>query len=290
MTLYAAHLATMLSVYVILAASLNLMAGYGGMLSASHVALFGIGSYTLAYLATALGWPFIPALLLSIALASSVAFLIGSLCIRLAGDFFLLATLSVHLVFHALFSNWIAFTGGPYGIAGIPPPALFGWSAAGGVGKAAIAATVAVVSLLVFMVLLRSPFARCLQAVRDDAPAAAAMAKNSLRIRRQAFTIASAFAGLTNALYASTVAYVDPHAFALDELVFLIAIVVVGGAGAARGPIVGAVVLFLTPEALRLLPITAAAAANVRQILFGVLLVLAMRFRPQGLAGRYAFD
>jgi len=290
MSMYAAHLVSMLSIYVVLAASLNLVAGYGGMLSAAHVVLFGVGAYALACLTSILGWPFLIALPISIVAAGSLAFVVGSLCVRLSGDFFLLATLSVHVLLQAVFANWIPVTGGPYGIGGIASPSAFGWSADSSLEKAFFTAAAAGGSLAILGRLLRSPFVRSLQAIRDNAVAAGAVGKDPLRFRRRSFMIAGAFAGLAGALYASNIGYIDPHAFALDEFVFLLAVVVVGGAGDARGPVVGTLVLFLMPEGLRLLPITAAAAANARQVLFGLLLVLAMRVRPQGLVGRYGFN
>jgi len=123
--------------------------------------------------------------------------------------------------------------------------------------------------------------------MRDDELALRGLGKNVRLAKIQAFAIASGLVAIAGALYASYVGYIDPSTAGLDKSILMLAMVIVGGAGNFRGPIIGAVVLLLIPEILRFVDIPDAVAANVRLLLYGLMLVVLMHFRPQGLAGEY---
>lgn len=290
MLAYTSHLVSVLSVYIILAASLNLLAGYGGMLAASHIALFGVGAYATGFLLVSAQWSLWAAGGTAVLLSGGLSVIVGSVCSRFEEDYFFLATLAVHLAFGAVANNWLVVTGGPFGISRIPAPAFFGWSVSTPSSVALYSAAAATIVLALLGLILRSPFTMVLEAARDDALAAATCRQDVLRLRAKAFALAGVFAGFAGALYASTAGYIDPQAFSLDEVLFIIAIVVVGGSGDSRGPLVGAAILFVVPEALRFLPLPAAFSANIRQILFGLILVGIMMYRPSGVLGRYGYE
>lgn len=287
---YALHVIILVSLYTILGLSLNLSVGYGGMLSLCHAAFYGIGAYASTLLMIKAGLPFLPSLLAAVLLTGIAAQLISIPSSRFHGDFFVLATLGFQMIATSLFHNWTGLTQGPYGIPGIPKPSVFGLRI-NSPDKFFIFTMIAstAVCFLTWRV-VHSPFGRTLQAVRDDELAAMAMGKDVLRFRRTAFTIGGALAGCAGVLFASYATYIDPTSFTLDESVFILSVVIIGGTGNLRGPILGAVVVVLLPELLRFFRIPDAVAANARQIIYGLLLVLMMRFRPQGIAGKYAFD
>lgn len=287
---YLFHLLTMISLYAILGLSLNLVVGYSGMLSLCHAAFYGIGAYTSTLLLMNAGWSFPASLGASVVLAGVIAYLISIPLIRFQGDFFVLATLGFQMIVFSILYNWIAVTKGPYGIPGVPRPDLWGLKI---VSTPSFLVFSCLLTLLVAGVALRlakSPYGRTLQAVRDDELAALSLGKDVMRFKRSSFLIAGSLAAVAGVLFASYASYIDPSSFTLDESVFILCIVVIGGAGTFQGPIIGALILVLLPEILRFLHMPDAIAANARQAIYGLLLVLIMRFRPQGIAGKYAFD
>jgi branched-chain amino acid transport system permease protein len=280
----------MIAIYTILGLSLNLVVGYGGMLSLCHAAFYGIGAYAYSLLLMKAEWPFLPAVGAAITITAIVAFLFGAVALRLRGDFFILATLGFQTIAFAVLYNWTDLTRGPYGIAGIPRPRFFGLQFESAWANFLLTAAVAVLVWWIMRRLTGQPFGRTLQAVRDDEVAAQSVGKDSIAFKRSAFAISGALAAVAGVLFSGYLSYIDPTCFTLDESVFVLCVVVIGGAGTLRGPVLGACILVLLPELLRFVGLPDAVAANLRQIIYGLLLILMMRFRPQGIAGRYAFD
>lgn len=287
---YLFHILTMISIYAVLGLSLNLVLGFGGMLSLCHAAFYGIGAYAFALLMMHAGFPFLVAMPVAVVAAGIAALLIGAVALRLRGDFFVLATLGFQTIIFVVLYNWVDFTRGPYGIPGIPRPEMLNFSFDAPWAMFLLAASVALLVWWICLNLARWPFGRSLQAVRDDALAAQSLGKNPLFFTLTAFSFGGGLAALAGGLFAAYASYIDPTSFMLEESVFILCVVVIGGAGNLQGPLVGAVVLVLLPEILRFVGLPDAIAANLRQIIYGLLLVLVMRFRPQGIAGKYAFD
>jgi len=287
---YVFHIFTIISLYVILGLSLNLTVGYGGMLSLCHAAFYGMGAYASALLMVNAGWPFLPSFAIAVIVVGMLAYLISIPSVRFHGDFFVLATLGFQIIIFSILYNWVTVTKGPYGIADIPRPRLWGLSIA---STPAFFVLSLVVTLGVWGLtrrLVKSPYGRTLEAVRDDELAALALGKDVIHFKRSAFCIAGSLAAAAGVLFASYARSIDPTSFTLDESVFILCVVIIGGAGNMKGPIIGAVILVSLPELLRLVPMPDAVAANMRQGIYGLLLVLLMRFRPQGIAGKYASD
>jgi branched-chain amino acid transport system permease protein len=126
--------------------------------------------------------------------------------------------------------------------------------------------------------------------LRDDELAARGLGKNTRLLKMEAFAVSCGMAAISGVIYASYVGFIDPSAASLDESILMLCMVVVGGVGNFRGPIVGALVLVLIPEALRFLHIPDSIAANIRLMAYGLLLIVMMHFRPQGLAGEYRIE
>jgi len=280
----------MLCIYGILALSLNLLVGYSGLFSLCQAAFYGIGAYASTLLMVKFSFNFFPALLCGIVATSVLALLIAYPSLRLKGDYFVLASLGFQLIVFSILYNWIGFTRGPYGIPGIPKPSIFGLEFS---SLPLFLVLSGFIFLLVFFfsrIIYNSPFCRALKALREDEVAAEALGKNVPNLKIWAFVIAGGLAAISGALYAGYVTYIDPTSFTLDESIFIIAIVLVGGSGNLKGPLIGVLFMIILPEALRFLGLPDTVAPNIRQMIYGLLLVLLMRFRPQGLAGEYKFE
>jgi branched-chain amino acid transport system permease protein len=287
---YFLHLVIYLEIYLLVAFSLNLLLGYGGLLNIAHAAYYGLGAYAYALVTVQLGLGLVPALLGAALVPALLSLLVSLPALRLRGDGFVLMSLGVQIFLFALFYNWIEITGGPYGLAGIPRPAIGGSSYASHGSIALIYFAIVAIALLILVVLKKSPFGRALQAIRDDELAARSVGIPVKRIKLEAFATASALVGIAGALYAGYVTYIDPTSFNLDESILMLSMVIVGGTGNLIGPVVGASVLVALPEFLRLLELPNAQAGAGRLLAYGLLLVLLMLARPQGLAGQYRYD
>lgn len=287
---YALHLLILLGIYLLVAASLNLLIGYAGLLQVAHAAYYGVGAYTASLLTMKLGVAFLPAVALGGLTAALLSLFVSLPAWRFRGDAFVLMSLSVQVVLFAGFYNWVDLTGGPFGLSAIPKPAIYGIELA---TRSSICVAYGVmVALCVGMLALlkRSPFGRCLQAIRDDELASRSLGIPARRLKVEAFAIASALVGVAGAMYAAYATYIDPTSFSMDESILMLSMVIVGGTGNVRGPLVGALTLIAIPEILRFAALPDAVAASVRLLAYGLLLVMLMRLRPQGLAGRYRFE
>jgi len=287
---YLWHVLVMINIYVVLATSLDLAVGYTGLLSLCHAAFYGVGAYSSTLLMMNAGLGFFPALLCAVPVTVALSYLIGLPSLRLRGDYFVLATLGFQVIVFSILYNWTGLTRGPYGIPGIPVPSIFGIYVDTVFRYFVFSGLLAIFCLWLLRRLTNSPFGRLLKAVRDDEVAAAALGKDVPRIKMRAFAIGAAFASVAGALFAGYMRYIDPTSFTLMEAIFILSIVVIGGAGSFYGAIVGAAFMVVLPEALRFLNIPDAVAANLRQIIYGLLLILMMRLRPKGLFGDYGFE
>lgn len=284
------HLIVMLSLYWMLGVSLNLVAGFLGLIALCHAAFYGTGAYVTTLLVMRGDLDFATATALSACFAALLSLAIALPSVRLTGSYFVLSSVGFQILVFSILYNWEALTNGPFGIAGIPVPRLLGRSIATPAEYASLCGVVAIAMAILAARLTSAPFGRVLKAVREDELAAAALGKNVPLLKIKAFAISAGLAAIPGALFASYARYIDPSSFTLTESIFVLAVVVIGGAGSQVGPLLGAVFAVLLPEALRFLELPDAAAGNVREIIYGLLLIALMRLRPRGIAGAYAFD
>ncbi len=275
--------------YAVLSLSLNIVTGYTGLVNLAHAAFYGIGAYTAALAMLSLGWGFLPSLGLAVAVAVVLSLAISLPSLRFASSFFVIASLAVQSLTYNVLYNWRGLTNGPFGLSGISRPELFG-APADGAGMALVAGAAAVVCGLILALMLRSPWGRLLQAVRDDELAARSLGKNARLVKVEATAVACGMAAVAGAIYASYVGYIDPTTFSLDESILLLSMVLIGGTGNVRGPIVGAVATLGVRELLRFVAIPDPVAPHLRMAIYGLLLIVVAHKRPQGLAGRYRFQ
>lgn len=286
---YVYHMLIYLDIYIIVALSLNMLMGYGGLLQLAHAAYYGIGAYTTALLMVKFGWGFVPSIIMASVVSGILSLFVSLPAWRFKGDYFVMLSLSVQVAIYSIFYNWVNLTNGPFGVAGISRPVILGYKY-DTIGSVLLLCTffMVVCGAIVF-VLLKSAWGRSLRAMRDDELAARGLGKNTRMLKLQVFMIACSMVAIAGGLYATYVSYIDPTSFTLDESILMLSMIIIGGTGNFRGPVVGALTLLAIPEILRFLHIPDVMAANVRLLAYGLLLVIMVHLRPQGLAGEYRF-
>lgn len=286
---YALHVLVLCGIYTILAISLDILAGQAGLLSIAQAAFFGIGAYTSALVAVRLGAGFLLGFLTGMGVAAIISLVVSLPSLRLHEDYFAIATFGLQVIMFSVFNNWMRVTDGPLGIAGIPPAVIFGLTVQSELGFLILVVAVAAFTYLAVGKVTKSPFGRVLHAIREDEVFTQALGKSTFGVKVAAFGFSSALAASAGSLYAHYLTYIDPTSFTVMESILVLSMVIIGGAGSAWGPLIGAVVLVTLPEALRFTGLPSSVAANTRQIFYGALLVIMMMFRPRGLVGRYEF-
>ena len=284
-------------IYVLLGLGLNIVVGLAGLLDLGYVAFYAIGAYGLALGYQYLGLGFWSMLPLAALLAAFAGALLGFPVLRMHGDYLAIVTLGFGEIIRLVLTNWVAFTGGPNGVS-VPSPTFFGLEFArrardGGVPYHEflhvtynpnmkfifIYVVLVLVVLLVLWIkhrLTRMPIGRAWEALREDEIACRAMGLNHVLVKLSAFMLGASTAGIAGVFFASYQGFVNPTSFTFFESALILAIVVLGGMGSTLGVVLAAFVLTVAPELLR-------SFAEYRVLLFGMLMVLMMIWRPRGL-------
>jgi len=286
---YLLHILILICIYSILSISLDLLVGHTGVLSITQAGFFGVGAYTSALLSVTFGISFLPSVLIAAVAAGCLSLLISLPSMRLHEDYFVIATFAFQLILFSLFNNWIALTRGPFGITAISRPIVFGWTIQSNASLLLLSLLFLALAYSTVTLLTTSPFGRVLRAIRGDEIFTMALGKDVMRFKVIAFAVSAALAASAGALYAHYMTYIDPSSFTVMESILVISMIVVGGAGSAWGPLVGAALLVTVPEVLRFIGIPSSIAANTRQIIYGALLIGILMFRPRGLVGKFGF-
>ena len=279
---YHVHVAIMTGIFAVLSMSLNLLLGYTGQLSLGHAAFFGIGAYTSALLTLKLEWPFWPALAAAVGLAGGAGFFIGRLALKLRGAYFVLVTISFAGVISLVSLNWIELTNGPLGLPGVPAPELGPWSLRTKTAYYYLVLAAVALSYLVCRRLVRSRIGRALVALRENEALAESVGVDVTHYLVLATVVSAAMAGLGGSLYAHYTRFVSPEVFLFTYTVTMVIMVVAGGKGTLAGPLVGAALFTVLPEALR-----AATSWQWQMLAYGVLLVALVFFLPRGIVPRF---
>ncbi len=295
----AVDVATLALIYVLLGLGLNIVVGFAGLLDLGYVAFYAVGAYTYALLAQAFGLSFWECLPVSMLLAATFGCLLGFPVLRLRGDYLAIVTLGFGEIIRLLLNNLDSLTGGPDGVGNIPKPTLFGLefarrsSTEGGAtfheffgleyhgGDTVIflfllALTLVLFTLFVINRLIRMPIGRAWEALREDEIACRSLGLNPTVIKLSAFTLGASFAGCAGAFFAARQGFINPESFTFIESAIVLAIVVLGGMGSQIGVILAAIALTVLPEVARQFQ-------EYRMLVFGLVMVLMMIWRPQGL-------
>jgi branched-chain amino acid transport system permease protein len=290
MVAYVVAVAIVALIYMLLTIGLNLQYGYTGLINFGVVAFFAIGAYASALL-TLKGWPLAPAFVAAIAFAAVFAWPIGLLSLRLSDDYLAVVTLGFAEVVRVAIQQEKWLTNGVQGLPGIPR--LFH---AFGVGRYAELATLAtlvlcnLVAIGLMVHLVRSPYGRLIQAIRDDEVAVESIGKDPRRLKVQVFMLGAGLAGLAGAFHAHFITYLSPDQF-LSLVTFYVWIaMIIGGPGRTTGAVAGSVILMVFLEGSRFardwIPgVSEVQMASVRLAIVGLALILFTLYRPQGLIG-----
>lgn len=274
-----------IGLYTIIVIGLGILMGYAGQVSFGHAAFFGLGGYTVAILTTAYRWPTPAALLAAVALPGLVAALIGRPTLKLKELYLALATLAFGILVHILFNECRSITGGPSGLTGIPYLSLGGLVFDRDLKFYYLVWTTVLVISLAVKNLIQSRVGRALKAIRESEHAAETSGIDTAGLKLQAFVFSAALAGLAGGLYAFYVTFVSPSPFGFHTSVQFVLMAVVGGLGTFGGPLLGVGVVVTLGEILRwAVPLVIPGAGGEYQIIFfGIILVLVMLVRPEGL-------
>ncbi len=284
---YLIHLGILVGIYSILGVSLNLVVGYSGLLSVTHAAFYGVGAYVAAILLTAYGWSFLPALLAAIIITGVASLVIGLVLARFGGDYYALGSFGFNIIVFSIFLNWQSVTRGPLGIPGIPRPEIFGLSFSDNIIFLGLVVVLALVVYLLSEFIATSSFGRVLKAIREDEEAIQVFGYCTSYYKLAIFTIGAMMAAVAGVLFAVYITFIDPSTFGLPESIFILSIIILGGLANNKGAVLGAFFLILLPEALRFVGFPSDVAAQMRQLVYGLLLIILMLYRPQGLVGEY---
>ena len=276
---YQTNIMTTALMYVVLGLGLNIVVGQAGLLNLGYVAFYAAGAYTYALLHHHFGVGFWLALPLGALAATILGVLLALPVLRLQGDYLAIVTLGFGEITRLVLENWNEFSFGPSGISGIPRPGLFGMEM--GMHDATVylyflMIILCIVTIFVVNRLQDSRIGRALLALREDEIACQAMGIDKTRVKLTAFALGSTWAGLVGVIFAAKTTFVNPASFTFLESAMILSIVVLGGTGSIIGIIIGALLLILLPEYLR-------AFSDYRMLLFGLIMVIMMTFRPQGI-------
>ena len=287
---YLLHILILIGIYTILSVSLNLLVGYTGILSIAHAAFFGIGAYVAALMGLHFSTPFLLNLILAVIGGAVIGMLVGIPALRIKDDYFVIATFAFQIIIYSILNNWVSLTKGPMGIPGISQPRILGLQIDSQLEFLVLVLILAAITFFISNRVVKSPFGRVLKAIREDEVLSESLGKNTSSFKVQVFMVSSGLAAIAGVIYAVYITYIDPTSFTIMESIFIVSIVIIGGAGNLKGSILGSAVLVALPELLRFVGLPNSIAANVRQMLYGALLVAFMLWRPRGFIGEYAFQ
>jgi branched-chain amino acid transport system permease protein len=270
-----------------LAISQNLVLGYAGLFSLCQGAFFGIGAYTSAILYLNFGSNIFVSAIAGAIISSIMGIVIAVPSLRLKGDYFFIATLALQIIIFNLFICWEPVTMGPLGIYGVSRPDILGMSLKNNFGYLIFILFFVFACYFFSSRVCNSSFGLVLKAIREDEIGAQAVGKNILKFKVLIFMFSAIWASLAGTLYVFFIGAVDPFAFTLEESIFILSIAIVGGMGNLKGSVLGAIVLITLPELLKFADMPESIAHQMRNLIYGICLILFMMFRPQGLIGEY---
>ena len=276
---YIMNLVIKIGVYAMFGLGLNLLVGYVGLISLGHAGFVAIGAYTCSLLLLKAGMNFWLALLLSAVVAALFGILLGLPTLRLSGSYLSIVTLGFGEIVKTILKNWKGVTGGTLGVKPIPKPTLFGTSMTlANNGLYFIMLFLLLLVTLFCIVVVKSKTGRAFLAIKTDETAAVMMGINVTYYKVLAFVLSGVICAVAGGYYATTMGYIDPNSFTFDTSTTILSIVILGGMGTTRGIFLGSLILIVFPE-------LSSALMDYRFVVYGVILVLMMRFRPQGILG-----
>ncbi len=282
---YLIHIAIMFVVLGMLTLCLDIIIGFVGYLNLGHVAFWAIGSYTYALLMLH-GQSFFVSMLAAGIAAGLAGLILGFPTLRLKGHYIAIASLGFMYITTALLTNLSDITRGPLGLPGIPRPVIFGISFESDFSFLLLTVGISIVVGVILYRILHSPFGKILETIREDEVASKALGKNTFSYKLQANVLSAFFTGIISALTASFFQYISPTGFGVPQIIFFLAALMVGGAGSFWGGILGAFIVQGLEEMSRFVPLPPNAIGPVRTMIYALLLIAIMLYRPNGILGK----
>ncbi|MDQ7031272.1 MAG: branched-chain amino acid ABC transporter permease [Desulfonauticus sp.] len=273
MQAYIIHLFTLGGVYVLLSSSLNIIVGLGGLVSLGHAAFWGIGAYSSALLSMHYHLPFGVLIFISGCISAIVSFFIGIPALKLKDEYLAVVTLGLGIIFQLILKN-LDLTGGPDGLCGLsnfdfPPIVFAGW-----------VWFYIVLCLFLTFWLKKDFWGITLTAIKENELTAQVLGLSPLPNKLFLFICSCFFAGAAGSIYAHYITFIGPNVFGLHTSILILCMVVLGGMGSVLGPVIGSMALFLLPEFLQ-------SFSDYQNLVYGLLLIVILIFRPQGLWGAF---
>jgi branched-chain amino acid transport system permease protein len=272
----------LVGIYVILAASFNLIIGFGGLVSIAHPIFFALAGYCSAILNLHFGVPIPVAIIAGALFSTAMSFALSLPSLRVSGDYLLIASIGFQLGFVEVIKN-IEMAGAASGLTGIH--SLYGGPNRSLLFALTVLAVAAAVVLLVHR-MTSGDYGRAIQAMRDDEEAFTSLGRNAMAIKIAIFAVGSGLAGLAGALYAHHFEFLSPEQFGITQSALILTMVVVGGMGTTAGPVVGALLLIVLPQAITFLNLPPSVMAPLQGMLYTGLVLVFLYVRPAGLVGR----
>jgi len=278
-SIYQTNIMTTALIYVLLGLGLNIVVGVAGLLDLGYAAFYLVGAYSYALLNYHFGFGFWSCLGIGAAMAAMFGIILGFPVLRLRGDYLAIVTLGFGEIIRLIMENWNEFSFGPSGIANIPRPGFFGMEM--NIEQVTIFVYFLMIALSIFTIFMvhrlqNSRIGRAWIALREDETACQAMGIDKRKTKLTAFALGATWAGFAGVVFAAKTTFINPASFTLWESINILCVVVLGGMGSILGVIVGAFTLILLPEYLRFF-------SEYRILTFGMILVLMMVFRPDGI-------
>ena len=293
---------TIIGIFAILGIGLNLVIGYTGLLSVAHIGFYGIGAYTVAVLTTdpnieppkaievlpPIGLSWFAALPIAIVLTGIVALLAGFVLNRFRDDIFTLTSFGFAVITLGVFRNWLPVTRGPFGIREIAVPTIGSWTFDEPWEYLVIVMSFLLIIITISWFIVNSSFGRVLTAIREDEQAIEVFGYKAIYYKLAIWVISAMIAALAGALIAGLISFIEPPSFTLLDSILIVSIVIIGGLASLWGSVLGATVFVLLEEGMRFVPgLPVGIEGQARWAILGLLLIVLMLFRPQGLVGKY---
>jgi branched-chain amino acid transport system permease protein len=276
---YIMRIVIMVGIYSMLALGLNILTGYTGLVSLGHAGFYAIGAYTASLISLKLGANFFVSAIAAATVSCLCGLLLGLPTLRLKGTYLAIVTLGFGEIVKMILINWDKVTNGTLGLRNIPRPEIFGLKLTlANNGIYYMMLVLVVLITLLCLLIVKSKIGRAFIAIKEDELAATMMGIKTTRYKILSFSISAFITGIAGAFYASMIGFIDPNSFTFDISTLIISIVILGGMGTIRGMFVGAAILIAFPEVSRFM-------MDYRFVVYGVVLVVMMRYRPQGLLG-----
>ncbi|MCF7898603.1 MAG: branched-chain amino acid ABC transporter permease [Candidatus Pacebacteria bacterium] len=284
---YIIHILIIISIFVPLALSLDLLVGRTGILSITHAGMYGLGAYTTAILTKTYGVSFLTSVAVGILVTVCASYMLSKVLSRLKGDYYTLGSFGANIILFSLFMNLTPLTGGPMGIFNIPQAVIFGIPVTSTLAFLLVSLVFMCLVIIFMQMITTSRFGLIIQAIRDDTLATEVFGYNVKDFKTVAFVISASIASIAGSLYSTYISFIDPSSFTLNESIFMLTMIIIGGFASKRGAIFGAVFVILLPELLRFVGLPDSIAAQLRVAIYGAILMYLMYKKPTGVFGNY---